>query len=97
MLTSIISVIDVSISWSSPLDDQRIMTAATDFVDGAIAAAKNSGLDYKFIYQNYAAKGQEVFDGYGEVNKQRLIDISHRYDPEQVFQKLQPGYFKLGG
>lgn len=80
-----------------PSDDQRVMTAAADFVDRAVAAAKTTGLDYKFIYQNYAAKDQEVFDGYGEVNKQRLVDISHRYDPGQVFQKLQPGYFKLDG
>ena len=51
--------------------------------------------DYKYIYQNYASQNQDVFAGYGAANKQRLIDISRKYDPEQIFQTLQPGYFKL--
>lgn len=73
------------------------MAAASSFIDRSTAAAKDMGLDYKFIYQNYAAKGQDVFGGYGEANKQRLIKISENYDPERVFQELQPGYFKLKG
>lgn len=28
-------------------------------------------------------------------NKQRLQDIAAKYDPRAVFQRLQPGYFKL--
>lgn len=90
-------MVDLAISWSSPTDDARIMAAASSFIDRSIAAAKALGLDYKFIYQNYAAKSQDVFAGYGEANRQRLIAISKKYDPEQVFQKLQPGYFKLNG
>lgn len=90
-------LVDIAISWSSPSDDDRIMAAASSFIDRSTAAAKGMGLDYKFIYQNYAAQGQDVFDGYGEANKQRLIEISEKYDPERVFQKLQPGYFKLEG
>ena len=38
-----------------------------------------------------------MFHGFGVANKGRLIEISEKYDPEGVFQKLQPGYFKLGG
>lgn len=73
------------------------MAAGASFIDRTTAAAKALGLDYRFIYQNYAAKGQDVFEGYGEGNKRRLVEISEKYDPEQVFQKLQPGYFKLNG
>ena len=97
MLTYTLPVVDIAISWSSPSDDSRVMAAASSFIDRSTAAAKDMGLDYKFIYQNYAAKSQDVFGGYGEANQQRLIKISEDYDPERVFQELQPGYFKLKG
>ncbi|KAL9064571.1 MAG: hypothetical protein Q9161_008793 [Pseudevernia consocians] len=92
-----LNLVDIAISWSSPSDDSRVMAAASNFIDRSTAAAKDMGLDYKFIYQNYAAKSQDVFGGYGEANQQRLIKISEDYDPERVFQELQPGYFKLKG
>ena len=88
-------VLELSISWSSPSSDALILAAGASFISRCTAAAKARGLDYKFIYQNYAAEGQRVFDGYGETNKARLIEVSEKYDPEKVFQKLQPGYFKL--
>ena len=43
-----------------------------------------------------AMQSQDVFGGYGEENRKRLIAISERYDPRGVFQRLQPEYFKLG-
>ena len=81
--------------WSSSVDDDRITAAANRTVDQSVALAKFMNLDYKYIYQNYASQGQDVFSGYGAVNQQRLIGISKKYDPEQLFQRLQPGYFKL--
>ncbi|KAM0805196.1 FAD binding domain protein [Usnea florida] len=88
-------LVDISISWSSPTDDARITLAANTFIANAVAAAKTAGLNYKYIYQNYAAAGQDVFGGYGEANRERLIEISRAYDPSRVFEKLQPGYFKV--
>ncbi|KAM5519909.1 FAD binding domain protein [Fusarium oxysporum f. sp. phaseoli] len=32
---------------------------------------------------------------YGTSNKSKLKGIAKKYDPQQVFQQLQPGYFKL--
>ena len=82
--------------WSAPTDDARILAAANAIIDESIATAQTMQLDYRYIYQNYASLGQDVFAGYGPANRQRLIEISKKYDPDQVFQKLQPGYFKLG-
>ena len=81
--------------WSSPLDDDRIIAAGNRVVNSSVALAKSMNADYKYIYQNYASQNQDVFAGYGAANQQRLIEISRKYDPEQVFQILQPGYFKL--
>ena len=83
--------------WTSSADDERITAATSRVIDNAVATAKSMDLDFRYIYQNYASANQDVFAGYGQGNKQRLIDVSKKYDPDQVFRKLQPGYFKLGG
>ena len=87
----------LTIRWSSPSDDARITAAALRVIDQSVAIAKTMGLDHPFIYQNYASLNQDVFAGYGETNLQRLKEVSRRYDPDGVFQRLQPGYFKLSG
>ncbi|KAL2038088.1 hypothetical protein N7G274_009035 [Stereocaulon virgatum] len=89
-------LMNIAVAWANIGDDDRINTAANRIIDRSIALAKSLKLHHRFIYQNYASQRQDVFAGYGAANKQRLIDISRKYDPEQVFQKLQPGYFKLG-
>jgi hypothetical protein len=53
------------------------------------------GIYHEFIYMNYASLYQDVISGYGSTNKARLQKISAYYDPQGVFQTLQPGYFKL--
>ena len=88
-------VLNIAIMWSSPQDDDRIIAAGNRVVNSSVLLAKSMNADYKYIYQNYASQNQDVFAGYGAANQKRLIDISRKYDPEQVFQKLQPGYFKL--
>jgi hypothetical protein len=64
-------------------------------MDRAIALGKEMKLYHRFIYQNYAGAGRDVFSGYGPENHERLKRIQQKYDPEGVFARLQPGYFKL--
>ncbi len=81
--------------WAKEEDDEEVLK----FMRGTHAKdeekAKELGLQHRYLYQNYAAEDQDVFAGYGEENRARLRAISKKYDPDQVFQKLQPGYFKL--
>lgn len=88
---------NLAILWSDRSDDDRIIAVAGRVIDKANSLAKDMSLDHKYIYQNYASLNQDVFAGYGVENQQRLIQISKKYDTDQVFQKLQPGYFKLSG
>lgn len=88
-------VMNIAILWSSPSDDARITAAATSIINRSVETSKKMKFDYKYIYQNYAYKTQDVFASYGAKNHERLRRISRKYDPEQIFQKLQPGYFKL--
>ena len=86
---------NLAIMWSKASDDDRILAAAQRVRSGSITIAQRMGLDYRYIYQNYASLNEDVFTGYGEANRNRLIRISKETDPEQIFQQLQPGYFKL--
>lgn len=88
-------MLNVAISWSSAADDEVVMAAARNMVMRSNATAYAQGLGHPFLYQNYAALEQPVFAGYGEENLAKLQAASKKYDPEGVWQKLQPGYFKV--
>ncbi|KAG5979642.1 hypothetical protein E4U55_004925 [Claviceps digitariae] len=88
-------LLDLVMSWSNEADDPRILPAAQNIISRSRAAAQAKHLDHPFLYQNYASLTQKVFAGYGSANLERLRVVSGKYDPEQVWQKLQPGYFKL--
>ena len=84
-------LLNLAIMWSSVADDERVIAASVRIRDGAVALAKSMGLDHRFIYQNYASLDQDVFAGYGEANKQRLIEISKKYDPGRCSKKCSRG------
>jgi hypothetical protein len=88
-------VLSISPKWDRAEDDAIIQESFTKFMDRSVALAKDMGLHHPWIYQNYANISQDVFAGYGAENRQRLKDIQGKYDPERMFAKLQPGYFKL--
>ncbi|KAI0441389.1 hypothetical protein F4803DRAFT_552156 [Xylaria telfairii] len=48
-----------------------------------------------WVYMNYADKSQAVLQSYGAENVRRMKSVAAQYDPDQVFQKLCPGGFKL--
>ncbi len=64
-------------------------------IDCTVDMAKEMGLHHRYIYQNYANASQDVFGGYGDENRLKLKEIQMKYDPEGVFSRLQPGYFKI--
>ncbi|KAK4223154.1 6-hydroxy-D-nicotine oxidase protein [Podospora fimiseda] len=48
-----------------------------------------------FTYMNYSDKTQSPLAGYGKENVEKLRTVAVKYDPDQVFQKLCPGGFKV--
>lgn len=87
----------VAIKWKLQADDERVNDFARKVVDRAVATAKAKGKFEKYLYMNYASPEEDVVASYGSENKARLQSISKKYDPTGVFEKLQPGYFKLNG
>ncbi|KFY98579.1 hypothetical protein V500_01599 [Pseudogymnoascus sp. VKM F-4518 (FW-2643)] len=87
----------LSVSWTSNIDDGAAHTFASRFIASFQEAAEGLDVSHPFIYINYANKGQDVFTGYGEENKQRLIAIQTDIDPLGVFTSsgLWRGFFKV--
>ncbi len=87
----------VALKWTNTADDSRLNKFAATVKDRAVAAAKAKGKDVAYLYMNYASPWQDPIASYGAANKAKLRRISKKYDPTAVFERLQPGYFKLNG
>lgn len=48
-----------------------------------------------WIHLNYADPSQAVLESYGLENLAEIKKTAAKYDPEQVFQRLCPGGFKI--
>lgn len=90
-------IMNMGTMWTDPADDDRVLKFSSEIIKRVKAEAKKKGLNNDYIYQNYASQFQDVFSSYGKENQKKLVAVSKKYDPAQVFQKLQPGYFKLKG
>ncbi|RAK98439.1 FAD-binding domain-containing protein [Aspergillus ibericus CBS 121593] len=85
----------VSIAYDNPADDDRVFSVQEAIVDAQTALLEEAGLLIPFKYLNYADVSQDPFGSYGEENRERLREVSRRYDPLGVFQWGVPGGFKL--
>lgn len=88
-------IMNLNFGWSNAVDDDAVYQATSTFIARAVELAKSMDLHHRFIYMNYATLDQDVFGGYGAENRERLKRVQEKYDPEGVFKRLQPGYFKL--
>ncbi|KAI9740320.1 MAG: hypothetical protein M1834_004899 [Cirrosporium novae-zelandiae] len=90
-------LLNLAFRWSYPSDDPAILAATANIVSKSIAQARAWGLDVEFLYMNYASQFQDVLPTYNATNYATLKGVAAKYDPDRVFQVLQPGYFKLSG
>ncbi|KAF5023557.1 hypothetical protein F66182_4370 [Fusarium sp. NRRL 66182] len=88
-------IMQVTAMWNNKSDDEAIYSWMSDILTTVTEEAKSRRVNSDFVYMNYASQFQDVISSYGSSNKAKLKSISKKYDPRQVYQKLQPGYFKL--
>lgn len=88
-------ILQVCISWNQAKDDEAVYKVASDILSATKEESVRRGASSDYVYMNYASQFQDVVSSYGSANKAKLQSISRKYDPQQVFQKLQPGFFKL--
>ncbi|EGD86773.1 hypothetical protein H112_05283 [Trichophyton rubrum D6] len=93
--TNPIIIMNPSARWENTEDDKVVVDAYVDWLEKAKAKAEERGLWSDFVYMNYASVKQDPIRSYGKANIERLHNVAKKYDPEGVFQHLQPGYFKL--
>lgn len=81
--------------WERPEDDAILGAWARELETVIDQQAIAEDLHHPFKFMNDAGVGQSPFETYGYGKSlPRLREISKRYDPDQVFQRLVPG-FKL--
>ncbi|OCL06761.1 FAD binding domain-containing protein [Glonium stellatum] len=83
--------------WMNEEEDEAIIGTTARVMQKVVAKAKEWNVYNEYIYMNYASQYQDVLHSYGEENYDRLVNVATKYDPERIFQELQPGYFKFGG
>lgn len=81
--------------WTQAVDDQEVHDATKDMVNSIRAQAESANKQLSYIFANDASYDQDVIGSYGQENVAKLKAVSAKYDPQQVFQKLVPGGFKL--
>ncbi|CAK3852891.1 Bifunctional solanapyrone synthase [Lecanosticta acicola] len=57
--------------------------------------AESIGADNEFLYLNYADIAQKPLESYGAENVAKIRKVAAKYDPEEVFQRMMPGGFKI--
>jgi len=88
-------LIHVACWWENASDDATIYAFITDVLTQIKTAATEIGKQNDYLYMNYGGVYEDVINSYGAANKAKLKSIALKYDPQQILQTLQPGYFKL--
>lgn len=80
-----------------PTADQRAAAypKVKAWIEEVQTFASSIGGAQEWLYMNYADPGQDVLGSYGVENVMFMKKVAAKYDPEQVFQKLCPGGFKI--
>ncbi|KAI4909887.1 uncharacterized protein J4E92_010503 [Alternaria infectoria] len=90
-----IHIIQLACSWNNAADDDTVYQVMSDIMKAIKSDAVKQGVQNDWVYMNYASMFQDVIASYGSDSKSKMKTIASKYDPKEVFQKLQPGYFKL--
>jgi hypothetical protein len=85
----------INIAWTSVDDDELVSNVTAQYRQLCNDTLTERGLLNNFNYINYAFGTQDIYDGYGAENVDRMRSIKDQYDPEDVFGRLWKGGFKL--
>ncbi|KAE8327046.1 hypothetical protein BDV39DRAFT_205457 [Aspergillus sergii] len=87
----------LTVSWKSGQDDAAVNAFVQRWIQRVEDVTIQAGSQHRWLYINYAYHQQDPFSGYGERNKQKLVDVQKAVDQRGVFTSrgLCRGYFKL--
>lgn len=90
-------LVNPTVRWLNAIDDDLVMSVYANIVARSNEAARVRGLQHAYLYMNYASQFQDPITGYGRMERERLRAVARKYDPDGVFQTLNPGHFKIDG
>lgn len=76
-------------------EDKKVITAVQKLLEKIETSATKKHLATRYRFMNYAYKATPVLEGYGEQSITELKAVGKKYHPDQFFQKVVPGGFKL--
>lgn len=81
--------------WTDKKHDESIYEVANTFQEQAENSARAHGTFHRYRVSNYSTAHQDIYGGYGEENRKRLLEIRDKYDPDDIMSKLRPGIIQL--
>ena len=97
MSSYLILALNLYLRWINSSDDYRMIQYAHEFLAAVDNSSQAEGIFYPFLYLGDAAAGENPFATYGKGQSlSKMRAIRQKYDPDAVFQRLQPGGFKIG-
>ncbi|KAL8664831.1 MAG: hypothetical protein Q9202_002693 [Teloschistes flavicans] len=85
------------VTWSDPAADEHVRRLSTWVLGNVTRYTQAAGAFRPWQYVNYAMEDQDPLGSYGEGNVRFLKEVSGRYDPAGVFQRLVTGGWKVWG
>ncbi|KAF2167312.1 hypothetical protein M409DRAFT_66307 [Zasmidium cellare ATCC 36951] len=82
-------------TWLDATQDDQVAKAANDWVDRIQEWTNVHGKSSPLELLPYAAPFQDPLEFYGDDNLKFLQEVAKKYDPDEAFQKLVPGGFKV--
>ena len=83
------------IDWNNSTDDATVRAVSIATSEKWQQLGKERGLFVPFEFMNDASRDQSPLLSYGSENFAKLQAVSRKYDPDQIFQKLQNDGFLL--
>lgn len=94
-LTNDFVVVRLNPHWKSADYDEEIYQATQVWLSAVQDYTNSIGMGHPFEFLNNAAPFQDPLGSYGAENLKFMQDVAKKYDPDQMFQTLVPGGFKL--
>jgi hypothetical protein len=83
------------VDWENEADDVAARSVSIETTQYWQKLAQARELDVSFTYMNDASRDQNPLASYGSTNVKQLKTVAKKYDPTQMFQKLQNNGFLL--
>lgn len=83
------------IAWKGAEQDELFESQAAWLRAEVAAYAESIGSGNEFLYLDYTDVTQKPLESYGEENVAKIRRVAAKYDPEEVFQRMMPGGFKI--